>query len=243
MRARSMAAGAALIATISLGCTATAPAPTPAPPATVPSAAQSTIDRSSATAIPTASGTPSTMTASPSSEPPAESPALDELFAAMLESIVTDRPTARFDLQPDLFDGTWTLDGNADDGLGPGRLYVTVTPRPGDLTAHPCGDPDFRQGGRCFEQALANGDRLVLRDRVTGGGVTTVLAVLIHPDRSGITAESSNMVIDLASGPIGPGPRDPPTVTRAEPLYTARDLGRLLLAIGRRLAELGLTTS
>jgi len=230
-----MTAGAALIATIAVGCAATAPAPTAAP--------SSTTDRSSATAIPTPSGTPSTLTASPSSEPPAEppaeSPALDEVFAAMLETIVTDRPTVRFDLHPDRLDGTWTLDGNADDGLGPCRLYVTMTPRRGDLTAHPCGDPDFRQGGRCFEEALPNGDRLVLRDRVTGGGVTTVLAVLIHPDRSGITAESSNMVIDLASGPIGPGPRDPPTVTRAEPLYTARDLGRLLLAIGRRLRELG----
>jgi hypothetical protein len=234
-----MTAGAALIATIAVGCAATAPAPTAAP--------SSTTDRSSATAIPTPSGTPSTLTASPSSEPPAEppaeSPALDEVFAAMLETIVTDRPTVRFDLHPDRLDGTWTLDGNADDGLGPGRLYVTVTPRRGDLTAHPCGDPDFRQGGRCFEEALPNGDRLVLRDRVTGGGVTTVLAVLIHPDRSGITAESSNVVIDLTSGPIGPGPRDPPTVTRAEPLYTARDLGRLLLAIGRRLGELGLTAS
>jgi len=234
-----MTAGAALIATIALGCAVTAPARTPAPPST----ARSTIDRSSATAIPNASGAPSATTASPSSEPPAESLALDEVFAAMLETIVTDRPTVRFDLHPDRLDGSWTLDGNADDGLGPGRLYVTVSPRRGDLTAHPCGDPDFRQGGRCFEEALPNGDRLVLRDRVTGGGVTTVLAVLIHPDRSGITAESSNMVIDLASGPIGPGPRDPPTVTRAEPLYTARDLGRLLLAIVRRLAEAGLTAS
>jgi hypothetical protein len=186
MRARPTIAGTWLIATISLGCAATAPAPTAAPPSTAPS----TIDRSSATAIPTASGSPSTATASPSSEPAGESPVLDEVFAAMLETIVTDRPTVRFDLHPDRLDGSWILDGNADDGLGPGRLYVTVTRRAGDLTAHPCGDPDFRQGGRCFEQALPNGDRLVLRDRVTGGGVTAVLAVLIHPDRSGITAES-----------------------------------------------------
>jgi len=239
MHARPMTAGAALIATIALGCTGTAPAPSSAPTPTAPS----TTERASVTAIPTLSGSPSTAPASPSSEPVSESPALDDVFAAMLETIVSDRPTVRFDLHPDRLDGTWILDGNADDGLGPGRLYVTVTSRAGDLTAHPCGDPDFRQGGPCFEQELPNGDRLVLRDRVTAGGVTTVLAVLIHPDRSGISAESSNMVIDLTSGPIGPGPRDPPTVTRAEPLYPARDLGRLLLAIGRRLAGLGLAAS
>ena len=239
MGARPMTASVALIAGIALGCTAMAPAPTSAPPPTAPS----TTERPSVTAIPTSSGTPPTATASPSFEPATESPALDEVFAAMLETIVNDRPTVRFDLQPDRLDGTWTLDGNADDGLGPGRLYVTVTPRAGDLTAHPCGDPDFRQGGRCFEQELPSGDRLALRDRVTGGGVTTVLAVLIHPDRSGITAESSNLVIDLTSRPIGPGPGDPPAVTRAEPMYTARDLGRLLRAIGRRLAGLGLAAS
>jgi hypothetical protein len=239
MRGRPMTAGAALIATIAMGCTATAPAPTSTPMPMAPSAS----DRASASAIPTSSGGSSAAAASAPSEPVPESPGLDEVFAAMLETIVTDRPTVRFDLQPDRLDGTWILDGNADDGLGPARLYVTVTPRPGDLTAHPCGDPDFRQGGSCVEQSLPNGDRLVLRDRVTGGGVTTVLAVLIHPDRSGISAESSNMLIDLSSGPIGPGPRDPPAVTRAEPLYTARELGALLVAIGRRLAGLGLAAS
>jgi hypothetical protein len=169
-------------------------------------------------------------------------PALRGVHALMLATIAHDRPMLRFDLHPDRLDGSWILDGNADDGLGPGRLYVVVTPRRGDLTAHPCGDPDFRQGGRCIEQELPNGDRLVLRDRVTGGGVTTVLAVLIHPDRSGITAEASTMRMDLSGGAIGPGGPPPPVVTRTDPLYTARDLGALLVRIDERLKSAGIET-
>jgi len=153
----------------------------------------------------------------------------------MIEVIAADRPNLRLDLHPDRLDGSWILDGNADDGLGPGRLYVVLSPRPGDLTAHPCGDPDFRQGGRCIEEEREDGDRLVLRDRVTAGGVTAVLAVLIHPDRSGITAEASNMTIDFPLGPIGPDGPPPPVVTRGGPLYTAQELGALLLAIDGRL--------
>jgi hypothetical protein len=181
-----------------------------------------------------------------SSTAPAQSatdaPVLRGVHAVMLETIVDDRPMLRFDLHPDRIDGSWILDGNADDGFGPARLYVVVTPRRGDLTAHPCGDPDVRQGGRCTEQELPNGDRLVLRDRVTGGGVTTVLAVLIHPDRSGITAEASTMWMDLSAGAIGPGGRPPPVVTRTDPLYTARDLGALLVRIDERLRSAGMDT-
>jgi hypothetical protein len=166
-------------------------------------------------------------------------PVLGDVHALMAETITADRPLLRFDLHPDRLDGSWILDGNADDGFGPGRLYVVVTPRRGDLTANPCGDPDFRQGGRCTEQVLTGGDRLVLRDRVTGGGVTTVLAVLIHPDRSGLSAEASTIVIDLSTGPIGPDGPPPPTVGRAEPLYTARELGALLIKIADRLRTAG----
>lgn len=167
-------------------------------------------------------------------------PALGDVHALMAETIATDRPMVRFELHPDSLDGSWILDGNADDGFGAGRLYVVVTPRRGDLTAHPCGDPDFRQGGRCTEQELPNGDRLVLRDRVTGGGVTTVLAVLIHPDRSGITAEASTMWIDLSAGAIGPGGHQSPIVTRTDPLYSARELGALLVRIDARLRSAGI---
>jgi hypothetical protein len=168
---------------------------------------------------------------------------LGEIQALMAETIAADRPMLRFDLRPDRLDGSWILDGNADDGLGPGRLYVVVTQRPGDLTAHPCGDTDFRQGGGCVEQVLANGDRVVLRDRVTSHGVTTVLAVLIHPDRSGITAEASNFEIPIPPPAITGGQRPPVVVSRPDPLYTARELGELVLAIDTALRTGGVLSS
>jgi hypothetical protein len=182
-----------------------------------------------------AASEPATGSESPPASDARPEPPLTGVIAVMLDTIRNDRPTARFDLTPDRLDGSWVLDGNADDGFGSGRLYVVVDPRPGDLLAHPCGDPEFRQGARCIEQELPGGDRLSLRDRVSGGGVTSVLAVVIHPDRSGITAESSTLVIDLDAGPLGPGPRGTPVVGRWEPMYSPADLGRLLLAIDRRL--------
>ena len=215
-------------------CVAQTPKRTPAP---------QRIDQSPASAQRPSTATavlPSGGLATPSvSASATDPPALGDVHAIMAETIANDRPMLRFALTPDSLDGAWILDGNADDGFGSGRLYVVVTPRRGDLTAHPCGDPDFRQGGRCIERGLPNGDRLVLRDRATGGGLTTVLAVLIHPDRSGITAEASTMMIDLSVGPIGPDGPPPPVVTRAEPLYTAGELGALLVKIADRLRAAG----
>jgi hypothetical protein len=215
-------------------CVAPRPDGTPTPPRIDQSPA-STQSHSTATAVLPSGGSPAPSVSASTTDPPA----LRDVHALMAETITNDRPMLRFAFNPDSLDGSWILDGNADDGFGTGRLYVVVTPRRGDLTAHPCGDPDFRQGGQCTELELPNGDRLVLRDRATGGGVTTVLAVLIHPDRSGITAEVSTMRIDLSVGPIGPEGPPPPVVTRAEPLYTAGELGALLVKIADRLRAAG----
>lgn len=215
-----------------IGCSGGQSSTTSAPATATDSPRQSPEIESSATP---SSGASPTVDPSASDGLITEPQALPIVHRLMLEAIVADRPLLRLDLHPDELGGSWILDGNVDDGFGSGRLYVVLTPRPGDLTARPCGDPDFRQGGRCIEEERPNGDRLVLRDRVTGGGVTSVLAVLIHPDRSAITAEASNMTIDLQAGPIGPGGPPPPVVARQAPLYTARELGALLLAIDRHL--------
>ena len=226
-RRPSVRLGACLLALLVGGCGSAAPSSTPAGTTGVTAAPP--------TAAPPSSS-PSTTPASSSSTAPAIEPTvtpapLAGIDALMAATIAADRPMLRFDLQPDRLDGSWILDGNADDGLGPGRLYVVVTPRPGDLTAHPCGDPDFRQGGVCVEQVLPNGDRVVLRDRVTSHGVTTVLAVLIHPDRSGITAEASNVEIPIPPPAITGNQRRSVVVSRPDPLYTARELSALVQAI------------
>jgi len=164
--------------------------------------------------------------------------AFDDVLAVMAATIAQQRPDLVMSLQPDRLDGSWILDGSVADASGPGRLYVVVSPRPGDLLRHPCDDPDFRQGGRCSERVLSDDDILVIRDRVTANGVTTVLAVLIHSDRSGIAAEASNQAIGLA--PFPRVDREIPPATRALPAYSAQELAGLLRAIDRRLTAAGL---
>jgi hypothetical protein len=93
------------------------------------------------------------------------------------------------------------------------------------LTANPCGDPDFVQGGRCGIQLLSTGARLVRRGLVEANDTRTLVVVLIQPDRSGITLEASNFSIDGRAV----------AVTRPLPLYTLEDLVELVLAIDQRV--------
>jgi hypothetical protein len=179
--------------------------------------------------------------------PPASSPAsttgivpTDLVFPLMMDVIRASRPDATFELREDQLDGTWSLDGDVIDATGRGRLYVVITPRPGDLTAHPCADPDFRQGGPCAERIQPDGSRLAIRDRVTGGDVTTVIAVVIHRDRSGLTAEASDASINGPLEALTDGDRPALTRTRAAPPYTAPELAGLVLEMDRRLRESGL---
>lgn len=146
----------------------------------------------------------------------------------MLEAIRASSPPGwRFTLASDRLDGDWRLDGDADDGSGPGRLDVDVTLRPGMLEPDPCADPEFRQGARCVRQRLPNGDLLVLRDIVIDpGGMKTIEVVLVHPDRSGVGAEAGNWTIPSAdSTPITQGELPKPRVTRPDPPVHRRPTG------------------
>jgi hypothetical protein len=158
------------------------------------------------------------------------------VFSAMFDAISTSSPAGwRFDLRNSRLDGDWRLDGQADDGSGPGGLFVDVTVRPGMLEAHPCADGEFRRGALCVERRLPNGDLLVLRDVVVDRGrMKTIEAVLIHPDRSGVGAEAGNWVITpLPSGSVGQGDLSMPRVTRDDIPYTVEQLGRLVQAVDR----------
>ncbi len=163
------------------------------------------------------------------------------MFAAMLDAIrASSPPGSSVVLQSDRLEGDWRLDGDVDDGSGPGRLLVDVTFRPGMLVAHPCADAEFRQGGRCVERSLPGGDLLVLRDVVVdAGGMKTIDVVLVHPDRSGVGAEAGNWTIaTLPKGtPISKGGLSTPRVTRSGPLYTVEQLGRLVRAVDERTRQ------
>jgi hypothetical protein len=152
----------------------------------------------------------------------------DPVFDAILDVITAQRPRFRFHFTPDRLDGDWRLDGVADDGRGPGRLFLDVTTKPGNLTANPCTDPDFVQGGRCTSRILPTGSRLVRRGLVEENGIRTVVVALIHPDRSGLTIEAGNFAIDGFSS----------VVNRPMPLYSIEDLAELIVAIDVRIGRL-----
>jgi len=161
------------------------------------------------------------------------------MFGAMLDAIRASSPSGwSFALGSDRLDGDWRLDGDVNDGSGPGRLYVDVTLRPNMLEPHPCADAEFRQGGRCVELQLAGGDLLVLRDVVVdAGGMKTIEVVLIHPDRSGIGAEAGNWTIAGFDGatPVSSTDLPSPQVTRPDPLYTVAQLAQLVQAVDERV--------
>jgi Tol biopolymer transport system component len=182
---------------------------------------------------------PSPIDATPTPAPSSASPS--GMFAAMREAIRASSPPGwRFTLNSGRLDGDWRLDGDADDGSGPGRLYVDVTLRPGMLEPDPCADPEFRQGARCVRRRLPNGDLLVLRDIVADpGGMKTIEVVLVHPDRSGVGAEAGNWTIGAAD-PTPSSQSEVPTplvVTRPDPLYTVDQLAQLVLAVDERIKE------
>jgi hypothetical protein len=174
----------------------------------------------------------------PGASDSAPSPVIDDIFAAMFDAIQAHRPGYRFQLTPDRLDGDWRLDGDADDGAGPGRLFVDLTETPGSMSANPCADGDFRQDGSCAVRDLPNGDLVFLRDLVEANGTLTVVVALVHPDRSGITTEASNFSMAGLSPPILLPDHPMPTVTRVGPLYTVTELAELVVAIDARIRAL-----
>jgi len=155
------------------------------------------------------------------------------VFGAMLEAIrESSPPGSRLALGRDRLDGDWIVDGDVDDGRGPGRLLVVVSDRAGTFTANPCADPDYRQGADCVRRHLDGGRVLVLRGAVDFEGSRTVDVTLIHADRSGVSAEASNWSIGQGLKPPRPGLELPPMpVTRPEPLFSVDELAQLVLAV------------
>jgi hypothetical protein len=166
------------------------------------------------------------------------------LFGAMLDGIREQSPAGwQFTLRGDRLDGDWRLDGDADDGHGPGRLYIDVSVRPGMFVSHPCSDHEFSQGAPCIERPLPDGDMLVLRDIVIGpDGMKTIEVVLIHPDGSGIGAEAGNWTLSSPSGQATRVGLSTPRVTLPEPLYSVEELGRLVQRVDE-LAQACIRTS
>jgi hypothetical protein len=225
------------VASCALALVAAACGGSPAPsPAGGPSPSIETTTMATAAA---AAGSPDAASPIPTGGPSSpgathETVELDPVFRAMVDAITSHRPGYRFRLTPDRLDGDWRLDGDVDDGSGAARLFIALTFKPGEVTAHPCADRDFTQGGACAEQRLSNGDLLALRGLVEAHGTRTVVVALIHPNRSGLTAEASNFRMEGLPGPL-PGSDPPPPISRHDPPYTVIELAELIRAIDARL--------
>jgi hypothetical protein len=166
---------------------------------------------------------------------PSVAPVRGKVFQAIVEVVTGHRPAYRFRLTTDRLDGDYRIDGDADDGSGPGRLFIDVTHAHGALTLNPCADPDFTQGGDCVQRVLPGGDRLIMRGLVEWDGIRTVVVTLIHPDRSGITAEAGNF--SILGQPRPPG-AEIVQAGREQPLYTEVELAELVVALDRRLRQI-----
>jgi hypothetical protein len=133
------------------------------------------------------------------------------------------------------------VDGTANDGNGAGRIYVVFDPLVGVLEPAPCNDPEFVAGGTCTSTVLADGNTLVLRGQ-NGTTYTQVLAVVIHPDGTGTTAESDNGTFPnppnmRAAAVAKEQHRGLEHVTRANPTYTVEQLGQVAVAADQAASQ------
>lgn len=142
-----------------------------------------------------------------------------------------------FDLSAtELAGGELLIDGTVDDRKGAGRLFIAMSSEKGSTTANPCSDDEFHQGASCTTEVLQDGSRLVLRGIADFEGARTLAVVLIRLDGSGIYAESGNWLpSEVAPRPVEEGEEQedipPPSVSRAEPVYTTEQLATLIRAI------------
>jgi hypothetical protein len=132
------------------------------------------------------------------------------------------------------------LEGEVDDGTGPGRLMLGVSPKNGSQLLHPCRDAEYRQGGTCTERELPGGSILSLRGMVDFHGIRYVDVALTHPDGGGLSIENGNFRI---TWPLpervfsAQEKRDLTKQSRERPAYTVEQLADVVLSIDRVLSD------
>jgi hypothetical protein len=126
------------------------------------------------------------------------------------------------------------LDGDVNDGRGPGRLYVVLF-LPGSMdSSNPCLSADFVQGASCTRSALPSGDTLVLRGPVAAKGTLTIDVEILRTDGTGVLLEASNFSIPDMTGVVTVGPGKPiptPRITRSAPVYDLPALAKAAEAV------------
>jgi hypothetical protein len=128
------------------------------------------------------------------------------------------------------------IEATADDGAGPGRLMVGVSPSPGSQQLHPCRDSEFASSATCVERPMPDGGVLSLRGVVDWKGIQTVYVVLTHPDGSGVGIESGNFTLTWPLPTVVPGPeakRNLTSLSRPHPTYSVDQLAEVVIAVDR----------
>jgi hypothetical protein len=130
-----------------------------------------------------------------------------------------------------------SFQADVDDGAGPSRLSVGLSPSPGTLQQHPCSDPEFSLGATCREQDLDADTRLVVRSPVQNGPVRSQYVVIVHRDGSGVDVGNDNATwpwVEEIRGPVTPEQKrlmSTPDVQRADPVYSLAQLVEIAKAV------------
>ena len=200
----------------------------------MPTTSPSTATPSAPSAIPaptTSRATPSSPVASISTSPGLTPvPAANDVADRVLSTVRSMTGGARVDLVPEVDPWGVQVDGTVDDGGGPGRLLVVVSPA-GRTGANLCADPDFVQGGPCRRIELANGDLRFERGLVEAHGVRTIVVAIRRADGSSVLLEAGNFRIDAPPVLVGGQPRPTPEITRDSPSFRLDALVMLADAI------------
>jgi hypothetical protein len=156
------------------------------------------------------------------------------VFGAMLDAVRAVSPAGfSFEAGADTLGGEWRIDGNANDGRGPGRLFISVSRTGHGWMAHPCRDPEFADGVSCVERRLTDGSLLIRRGRSDHHGYQTIRASLIRENGVSVDAETGNYRVPIpppANVTSGPPASE---ITRDAPPYNANQLQQLVQALDR----------
>jgi hypothetical protein len=200
----------------------------------------------SAAASPTGTGSPTVPATSEVTTPLAPSltpvPAAGNAVAdRILATVRATSGGSLIDLPASVEPWGTQVDGTVDDGDGPGRLFVAVSP-PGQTGDNLCQDRDFTQGGRCRRVPLATGDVRFERDLVAASGTQTIVVAIRRVDGSSVLLEAGNFRVEAPPVLVGGQPRPTPEITRAHPVFTLDELAALADAISEATRDCSATT-
>lgn len=195
-------------------------------------------------ATPPAAGQKPTVTpdqrSAPTAAPTRATPAVASIRGEIVRGILAASPDDWTFKWADSSDSNWEVAGNADDGDGAGRIFVSaMRSQVGAMTVHPCQDPEFAQGVKCVEIPQQDGRVLVVRHLARGrSGHATTYVQLFGTEGISVTAESGNFAIDLPQpGRLSSQAKRPLKVTRDLPLYDVDRLTSLVRAVDEHVQK------